>query len=83
MVLSLIIKAKLNQYPASDEVENNPTISKKHLMVTKMMEIQSKLWGLGSAEFKNLAGADGQNKDFCKKIVKHLSSALKIAHEHE
>ena len=47
------------------------------------MEIQSKLWGLGSAEFKNLTGADGQNKDFCKKIVKHLSSALKIAHEHE
>ena len=74
---------KLNQYPASDEVEKNPAISKKHLLISKMMDIQSKLLGLGSFEFKNLTGDDRQNKDFCKKIVKHLSSALKTSHEHE
>ena len=83
LVLSLIIKVKLSQFPASDEDENNPAISKKDLMVTKMMNIQSKVLNLSSAEFKTLTGTDDQNKEFCKKMVKHLSSALKASHEHE
>ena len=52
-------------------------------MASKMMNIQSKVFNLTSIEFKSLTGNDDQNKDFCKKMIKHLSSALKTSHDHE